>query len=411
MMLPPINLLQTDLVEAGSENPAGTGFYRDSTGFQVSLGAALGEPANGALSQLPVEVGEFLPPVGNNLPVETLPPLLQQDSPTRFGELTAIDGVLGLDESTGQTGTTVDLLSAGLIENTENSVSEEHRDEYGVLSSLESIAPALRQTSDSLAAAQMRDQFQRQIVAKDVLAVNVQGAGGATDRPAVQAIDLTSSVAVADQRMASEAKDILQYSANAATISFKQFAEKFDAMQKRVTAGSAPAPLAAADNVLSAQGAAQTARIAPPPVLGASIDLPVQDDGWAEALNERVTWMAGKSIQRAEIRLNPANMGPIRIDLSISDDAATVTFSAQHAVTREAIEQALPRLREMLNENGIALAHTNVSDSDVQHGGDASENETLPAFTDDAGISEDGEVTLTTSIASRSTSALVDTFV
>ena len=144
----------------------------------------------------------------------------------------------------------------------------------------------------------------------------------------------------------------------------------------------------------------------------ASIDLSVLDDAWGDALNERVLWMAGKSVQKADIRLNPADLGPIRIELSVADETAKVSFSAQNAITREAIESALPRLREMLSENGLSLANTDVSDTDGQQGRDASNEDALhgPSAAAEA-VVEDGGVSGETVLRPGQSSALVDTFV
>lgn len=98
------------------------------------------------------------------------------------------------------------------------------------------------------------------------------------------------------------------------------------------------------------------------------ISVPVRDTAWAEQIGERVLLMAGKQMTSAEIRLTPAELGPLRIQVSVDDGAANVTFQAQHAVTREAIEQALPRLRELLAESGLSLGQASVGEQGVAEG-------------------------------------------
>lgn len=98
------------------------------------------------------------------------------------------------------------------------------------------------------------------------------------------------------------------------------------------------------------------------------ISVPVRDTAWAEQIGERVLLMAGKQMTSAEIRLTPAELGPLRVQVSVDDGAANVTFQAQHAVTREAIEQALPRLRELLAENGLSLGEASVGEQGVAEG-------------------------------------------
>ncbi|MGI9248391.1 MAG: flagellar hook-length control protein FliK [Woeseiaceae bacterium] len=98
------------------------------------------------------------------------------------------------------------------------------------------------------------------------------------------------------------------------------------------------------------------------------IGTPVRDSAWGEQVSERVVMMAGNQLKMAEIRLTPAELGPLRVRVSVEDGAANVTFHAQHAVTREAIEQALPRLREMLAENGLSLGQADVGEHGVAQG-------------------------------------------
>ena len=100
------------------------------------------------------------------------------------------------------------------------------------------------------------------------------------------------------------------------------------------------------------------------PTVATTIDVPVMDKAWGNALQDRVMWMTGRGIQNAEIRLNPAELGPIRVQVTVENDAAQLAFSAQNAVTRDAIEQAMPRLRDMLAESGLSLGGSSVSDGE-----------------------------------------------
>jgi flagellar hook-length control protein FliK len=70
----------------------------------------------------------------------------------------------------------------------------------------------------------------------------------------------------------------------------------------------------------------------------------------------------------AEIRLNPAHLGPVGIEISYGDNQASVLITAAQPATRDALEQALPHLRELLAQQGIALGESTVRD---QPGGDS----------------------------------------
>jgi len=152
------------------------------------------------------------------------------------------------------------------------------------------------------------------------------------------------------------------------------------------------------------------------PQLTSTVGTPVRDAAWGESIGERVLVMASNKLQSAEIRLTPAELGPLRIQVSIDDGAANVTFLAQHAVTREALEQAMPRLRELLAENGLTLNQSSIgehSEQGVQHGGRDSDsgrpNQTAGGAVD-AGVDTAGDDAPSSAALQKRPDSLVDTF-
>jgi len=142
---------------------------------------------------------------------------------------------------------------------------------------------------------------------------------------------------------------------------------------------------------------------------GELISTPVRDAAWGEQIGQRVLLMAGNQLKTAEIRLTPAELGPMRVHVSVDDGAANVTFQAQHAVTREAIEQALPRLRELLSENGLSLGQANVG----EHGTSESNRDREQSAVQDQSVEElvdGGEEAEPSSVTATVTNGLVDTF-
>jgi flagellar hook-length control protein FliK len=87
---------------------------------------------------------------------------------------------------------------------------------------------------------------------------------------------------------------------------------------------------------------------------------PLQQAGWASEFGERIVWMAKNDQQHAQLTLNPAHLGPVQIALSLDANQASAHFSAATPEARQAIEAALPRLREMLADAGIALGQAQV---------------------------------------------------
>lgn len=101
----------------------------------------------------------------------------------------------------------------------------------------------------------------------------------------------------------------------------------------------------------------------------ATVNTPIGREKWGEEFSQRITLIASaRQDQTAELHLNPPRLGPLDVVLKISGDQATALFTSPHASVREAIEQALPRLRDMLAENGIALGNATVSDQATRDG-------------------------------------------
>lgn len=105
--------------------------------------------------------------------------------------------------------------------------------------------------------------------------------------------------------------------------------------------------------------------------LSTSIMAPLQSTGWSQQMTDQVNLMLKGGFQQADIKLNPAHLGPMEIKLSMKDDKASIHFVAQHAPVRDAIDSALPRLREMLEQQGLSLADVDVSAQSEQQQSDA----------------------------------------
>jgi len=122
---------------------------------------------------------------------------------------------------------------------------------------------------------------------------------------------------------------------------------------------AAPGPEALSS--LTAQATAlQTAQAAgstPTDRLSARVGTPA----WDNQVGQKVIWMVGGEDQSATLELNPPDLGPVQVVLNVSNDLASVTFSSQQLEVRQALENALPRLREMMSESGIALGNATVN--------------------------------------------------
>lgn len=93
--------------------------------------------------------------------------------------------------------------------------------------------------------------------------------------------------------------------------------------------------------------------------------LPSQDA--PAQLHQKVNVMLTEKLQQAEIQLDPLGLGKMKIQIQLgADSQANVHFVVQHGQTREMLEQAMPRLREMLAGQGIQLGQTQVQQQSQQ---------------------------------------------
>jgi len=88
---------------------------------------------------------------------------------------------------------------------------------------------------------------------------------------------------------------------------------------------------------------------------------PVGEGRWGEVVAQRVSMMLGRQEQRLEMQLNPPNLGPMEVRLSLGGEQASVVFASQHAAVREALAAATPRLTALLADQGIVLANVQVA--------------------------------------------------
>jgi flagellar hook-length control protein FliK len=98
---------------------------------------------------------------------------------------------------------------------------------------------------------------------------------------------------------------------------------------------------------------------APPAQL--QLPTPVDSPDWGRQLGDRVNWLVDQDLTNAQLKLTPAHLGPLEIRISIADDRATVWFGTHSHVTREALEAAAPKLRELLGAQGYTQVNVNVN--------------------------------------------------
>lgn len=92
----------------------------------------------------------------------------------------------------------------------------------------------------------------------------------------------------------------------------------------------------------------------------------VGSTAWDQALGQKIVWMAGGNQQSASLTLNPPDLGPMQVVLNVNNSHATVTFTSAQPEVRQALEHAMPKLREMLGDAGIQLGQASINSGSPQ---------------------------------------------
>ena len=161
---------------------------------------------------------------------------------------------------------------------------------------------------------------------------------------------------------------------NAANATTAQRTARVGDASTALTEVAAPPPVehktaSAALNVAAFNPAPTALReVAPPPTV--LLPTPFDAADFSQALGIQVSVLARGGVQHAELQLNPAEMGPVSVQIVMDGTRAQVDFGADMAATRQAIEAGMPALASALRDAGFTLAGGGVS----QHSRGRSDN-------------------------------------
>ncbi|MGO0792824.1 flagellar hook-length control protein FliK [Herbaspirillum seropedicae] len=137
--------------------------------------------------------------------------------------------------------------------------------------------------------------------------------------------------------------------------------------------------------------------------------------GWDQAVGNKITWMATGGIQSASLTLNPPDLGPMQVVLNVHNQQADATFITAQPEVKQALEAAMPKLREMMDQAGIQLGQATVNTGmpNQQQGANGGQQQARSSSgAGGAGQEQDGEIAITGAATATTTSGLglVDTF-
>lgn len=125
----------------------------------------------------------------------------------------------------------------------------------------------------------------------------------------------------------------------------------------------------------SAQAAAPLAHATPAGDAAVRVDTPVGNRGWDAEIGQKVVLLVNRQESRAELTLTPPHLGKVEVSISVNGDQTSASFVSASPAAREALEQALPRLREILAEAGITLGQASVNAESARRDQDESPTE------------------------------------
>lgn len=133
-----------------------------------------------------------------------------------------------------------------------------------------------------------------------------------------------------------------------------------------------------------------------------SVPYPPHAPEWKQAVSQQIVTFSRNDIHNAEIRLHPEDLGSLQISIRVHQERAQVYIVSEHALVRQAIEQALPQLRAAMAESGLQLNQASVG-ADNPYGGfgaqgeDNADHPQTPPHEDDMSQEENVVPTLLTS--------------
>ncbi len=128
------------------------------------------------------------------------------------------------------------------------------------------------------------------------------------------------------------------------------------------------------------------------PAAAGELKSPVGSATWNDELGGQLTWMAQKGLETGSLRVAPEHLGPVEVKISVQNGDASVWFGATHPDTRAALEQALPRLREMFASQGMTLTDSGVSKESPRNAARNSSSQAITAVSAPEGVNEPSAV-------------------
>jgi len=85
------------------------------------------------------------------------------------------------------------------------------------------------------------------------------------------------------------------------------------------------------------------------------------DPSWSDAFGQRIALLAQQGTQTATLQMNPSDLGPIQVRISLNEQSAKVEFNTLQQTTSDLITAAMPRLAAAMEQQGMRLDDSRVN--------------------------------------------------
>ena len=128
---------------------------------------------------------------------------------------------------------------------------------------------------------------------------------------------------------------------------------------------------------------------------------------FSDAVKDKVMLMISQKLQQFDIKLDPPELGNMQVRVNLQSEQAAVNFVVQNQQAKEALEQNMHKLRDMLAQQGVDVGDANVEQQSQQSGSDEfSDNANSQQMEETANANDVVEHTLSGQVINASANAV-----
>jgi flagellar hook-length control protein FliK len=88
---------------------------------------------------------------------------------------------------------------------------------------------------------------------------------------------------------------------------------------------------------------------------------------WSEEISQKLVFMISANMHCAVLNLNPENLGPLKILISVQDQLVNSTFVSNSADVRQGLHDGMETLRASMEKSGLVLGQVDIRSAKTFH--------------------------------------------